>query len=134
MEPVVNMAEQPQAQLQGAVEMVRVDVTLLAAQCRSWAGALFRAVARRDKDVNVAYNNFVEIFWQLYSVIRDNAEQTGKIAGWAERQKSYDAVFLKVLQGDFMPITMLQIYSEFSADLRKCGIYDLSAGEWERWC
>jgi len=124
------MPEQPQAQLQGAVELVRTDITMLAAQSRSWAGALFRAVARKDKDVNIAYNNFIEIFRQLYTVIKHNAEGTGKIPNWAEKQAAYDKIFNRVLMGDFMPVTMLQVYDEFCADLTKCGIYDLSAGEY----
>jgi hypothetical protein len=128
------MPEPNQAQLQSSVETVKMDVTLLAAQSRSWAGALFRAVARKDKDVVVAYNNFIEIFRQLYIVIKHNAEQTGKITDWAKKQEAYDKIFTNILKGDFMPVTMLQVYDEFCADLTKCGIYDLSAGEWERWC
>jgi hypothetical protein len=124
------MAEQSPAQLQGATEMVKIDITMLAAQTRSWAGSLFRAISRGDRDAKTAYNNFVEIFWQLYMVIRDNAAQTGKIPNWKEKQATYDEMFFKIMEGAFMPVTMLKLYGEFAGDLRTCGIYDLSAGEY----
>ena len=127
------MVEQAnQAQLQSATEMVKTDVTLLAAQARSWAAVLFRAIARNDKDPLTAYNNFIEIFHQLYGVIRDNAEQTGKIKDWSKKRDSYDKIFMKVLAGEYMPIAILQVWEEFRGDLRACGIYDLSAGEYVR--
>jgi hypothetical protein len=129
------MAEpQQQAQLQGATEMVKVDITLLAAQTRAWGGMLFRAISRGDRDVKSAFNGFIESFWQLYFVIKDNAAQTGKIPDWKEKQAVYDDMFFKIMGGAFMPVTMLKLYGEFAGDLRACGIYDLSAGEWVQWC
>jgi len=117
--------------MQGATELARTDITLLAIQSRAWAGNLFRACSRGDKDVKTAYNNFIEIFWQLYMAFKHNVNNTAKIREWAEHEESYDKAFALILQGRVMPVMVLRLFDDFMGDAVACGIYDLSAGEYQ---
>ena len=110
--------------------MVKADITLLAIEARGWAGALFRRLSRNDGDIVAVYNNLIEIFYQLYLVFKYNAAQTNKIDDWDKKQKIFDEFFYNdILHGKFMPEKVLKYFDLFMDDLIKCGIYNLTIGE-----
>jgi len=110
--------------------MVKVDITLLAIEARGWAGALFRRLSRNDGDLVQVYNHFIEIFFQLYLAFKYNASQTNKIDDWGEKQKVFDSLFYNdILHGKFIPEKLLKYFDAFMDDMIKCGIYNLTIGE-----
>lgn len=116
--------------LQSQENLIKTDITLLAIEARGWAGSLFRRLSRNDGDIIQIYNNFIEIFFQLYLSLKHNVEKTNKIEDWKEKMEIYDKLFYNdLLHGKFMPEKVLKYFDIFMSDMIKCGIYDLSTGE-----
>lgn len=128
--------------LQSSEPMVKTDITLLAIQARGLAGLLYKHCIDGKMSYE-PYLEFAQIFYQLYLFFKPNAEATNKIDDWSEKEKMYEKLFYhdlivgrevqladgKVIKSKFFPFLLIRIFDDFVADMRKCGIYDLSMGE-----
>jgi hypothetical protein len=128
--------------LQTSEPLVKTDFTLLAIQARALAGLLYKHCID-GKMAYEPYLDFVQIFYQLYLYFKPNAEDTNKIDDWEEKEKFYDKLFYydlivgidvkttdgKVVKSKLFPFRLIRIFDSFVSDMKKCGIYDISAGE-----
>lgn len=117
--------------LQSSTEMCKTDITLLAIQARDLSGALFQRLSRNDGDIITIYNAMVNIFFQLYLSFKHNASETNKIDDWDEQIKVLDDLFYNriMTKHEFVPAELIKYFDAFLEVLIKCGIYDLSSGE-----
>jgi len=115
--------------LQSSTDLTKSDITYLTIECRSWAGKMFRIIARKDGDVTDVYSRFIELFYQLWTAFKFNAAKTNKIDDWDKLQKLYDSWFDQVLDGAIEPKKALKMFEALQEDLIKCGIYDLTQGD-----
>ncbi len=116
--------------MQDASSLVKTDITLLTIEARSWAGSLYRKLARGDGDVIGTYNKFIEIFFQLYLSFKHNAGFSDKIKNWDEKKKVYDALFYeKILKNNAVFPEIINYFDLFLSDMIAAGLYNLSETE-----
>ena len=118
-----------QRSLQSSIELVKADITYLTVQTRTAASDLYTKQAMGSGDIMGSWATFINLFYQLYSMFKYNADQIGRITDWPEKKKIYDGFFKDVMDGRLCPKRGLMLFDYMFEDLVKGGVYNLTADE-----